>query len=132
MTPPKQRPGGRYFTDAQLKNVSANRAKKSRIEAIGSVAQRAAEFPPVNAQALAVREAILALVDDRFIRHCRLESVSGGRVIILVDDPDCLYDIRVQWHLPIKEHLERVLRGMTVRAIVFKRGDQGLSFTADE
>lgn len=123
---------GRHFSDAQLGWVVASRVKKSRIETIGSVAQKVEQYTQGNDEALAVRDAILQIVDDRFIRHVRLESVTGGRVILLVDNPDCLYDIRVQWHLPIKEHLEQVFRGMTVRGIVFKRGDKGLSFTADE
>lgn len=77
-----------------------------------------------------VRDAIGDIADDEFRKHCRLESVSGGRVVLVVDDGDLLYHMRTQWHIAIKEHLEQTLRRMTVRAIIFKRGDIGLTFAA--
>lgn len=115
-----KRPNTRYFTDAQLERIRSNRCWASRLEPIGEVTRRVAAQTATGNHIDRIRDALDAITDDEFRAHCRLDSVTGGQVLVMVDDADLVYHMRVKWHLPIKEHLEQNLPRMTVRRVVFR------------
>lgn len=130
-----RRPGG-IPIDAQLQWVTANRQLRRTGSSIGELAARMAEQDvPGSARFGEVFDAVSALVDDLFRRHCRLVGLRAGDVILLVDEPDLRYHFEKTWALALKQHLEQTCRSVTIGKIVFKLAtgrdaadETGLSF----
>lgn len=117
----------------QLRWCQANRQRQTRTESIGALAAKiGAVLGRSDGGDRAVFDAILAVVDDQFRSCCRFGGVRGGQVIILVEPAYARYHsvLRTRWHLHLREHLERVCRGTTIRSIQFKLGTDGASFQA--
>jgi hypothetical protein len=130
------RPGEKHkrLSDRQLRQVCLSRQPRSRMTAIGALARETLEQARTAANPLRVEvlELLGQVADDEFRRCCTLGDVRRGEVVILVKDPDCLYHIRVTWHLRLKGILERMCRHGVIRGIKFRSGSGGDCFPPAE
>lgn len=85
--------------DTQLEWVQRNRSRKSRVQPLGVWAERVVS--QVDADGLtaarSMAHALSPLVDEQFREHCRVARVGRRRVIIHVDDPALVYQMRMRW-----------------------------------
>ena len=121
------------FSAQQLEWVKANRQPRSRTGAVGDLAQEVLDSQLSHlSRNNDLLQAICECVDDEFRRSCRLGSVNGNEVEILVNHPDSLYHMRTTWHLPLKEYLERACPRRTIGRITFKQGTGGISLESPQ
>ena len=130
MSPFSHPGGGRYSAD-QLGWVQKNRQRRFVFSAIGGEVERQGRNVidakgSLNAAALARR--IGAYVDDDCRRVCTLGEVRANELVILVEQADCVYHMRHEWHFPLLQYLKRAWKGTPIRKIEFRVGRAGLHF----
>ncbi|MDX9976288.1 MAG: hypothetical protein RBU21_25155 [FCB group bacterium] len=119
------------ITNQQLEHIQQNHERPWRAPRLGEILENLPNLDktPASSAINDVFAAIQDFVDDEFLELCSLHSVSRGEVVILVENPDFVYHMRVAWHFALKEYLERACPGRTIRKIIFKPGRGGARFT---
>ncbi len=70
--------------------------------------------------------ALAPLVDERFRRHCRVARAVDGRVVIQVDEPGLVAEMRGRWLGVVRKGMEAVDRRLSTGMIVFEVGRSGV------
>lgn len=76
--------------------------------------------------ARAAASALAPLVDERFRRHCRVVRAVDGRVVIQVDEPALVAEMRRRWLGVVRKGMEAVDRRLSTGIIVFEVGRSGV------
>ena len=114
------------LTPLQLEWVHRNHQPAERVESIGSLAVQLAQsqWGRMAMDDLVVSE-VAAYVDDAFRRHCSLQTINHGQLVVLVDHPSLVYPMRVRWQGRLGKRLVQTCRSAGIRSVFFKQGRGG-------
>jgi hypothetical protein len=114
--------------DLQLGWVHQNRTRRTRERRAGDVlGSLAREVRPAEAEHLrAVISTVASLVDQAFMRHCRLASLSKAAMVVNVDEPALVCPMRLRWLDALRKTLCMGRPGQGVRSIIFRYGTTGV------
>lgn len=117
--------------DVRLWWVQKNRTKKARGRRVGDVLGVLARGPQLSvSDAPQVAASVVGrLVDQEFMSHCRIASLSGGTMVINVDEAALVYAMRMRWLDTLRSALP--IRGTqpVVTGVVFRYGKTGVAIS---
>ncbi len=107
--------------------IQKNHTRKEAVQCVSSVVTRlAGRILESNLKSvLSVARALADVVDAGFRKHCRIESITKGCLVINVDDRNHVYPLRMRWHRTLLRELPVVCRSVPVGRIVFRFGTEG-------
>ena len=113
--------------DLQLGWIHQNRSRRTRERRAGDVlGSLAREVRPADAERLhAVISTVASLVDQAFMRHCRVATLSKTAMVVTVDEPALVCPMRLRW-LTLRKTLCVGRPGRGVRSIIFRYGTTGV------
>jgi hypothetical protein len=102
--------------------VQHNRCRPRSSRRLGDVARAEVEnaYAPAAEAIQALAQQLLPIVDDVFRGHCRLVSCDGGHLVVHVDPPEFLTEMRYHWLARLQGALPNV------RRVTFRAGADGL------
>ena len=114
--------------DSRLRWVWQNRKRVPRERLVGDLlAFKARELQSGEEElARGVASAIAGIVDQDFMRHCRIGSLSNGAIVVNVDEPALVCPMRLRWLDVLSGALRRSGPGRAIRSIVFRYDKAGV------
>jgi hypothetical protein len=109
--------------ERKLKWVIRNRIRPDRARSVGTlVGGLVSEFTSQTPDRAKAAQAIAAIADEEFRRHCSLVKLSGKSALIQVDEPGLVGVMRLAWSGPIQQALAQACRSKGSKDAGLKRG----------
>ena len=117
--------------DSRIGWVQQNRVRKARVRRVGKVVGALAQAleVPESAVARAAASMVAGLVDQEFVRHCRIAASESGGIVVNVDEVALVCPMRMRWLNALGAALSQGGRQRPVAGVVFQYGKTGVQIT---